>query len=49
LGGGLLPGLQPAKGLASADADGARFLAVDLIRERNRLRHALAKARAIVQ
>ncbi len=49
LGGGLLPGLQPAKGLANADEDAARFLAVDLSRERNRLRHALAKARAIVQ
>ena len=44
VGGGLLPGLQPAKGLAAADADGVKFLAVDLTRERNRLCHALREA-----
>jgi N-acetylated-alpha-linked acidic dipeptidase len=48
LGGGLLPGLQPAKGLAAADPDGVRFLAVDLTREQNRLCHALRHARELV-
>ena len=45
---GLLPGLQPARALAGADADTARFLAVDLTREQNRVVHALREAAAIL-
>ncbi len=45
---GLLPGLQPARALQGADPDTARFLAVDLTREQNRVVHALRQALAIL-
>ncbi|HVB10553.1 MAG TPA: M28 family peptidase [Bacillota bacterium] len=45
---GLFPGLQAAKALKGADPDTVKFLSVDLVREQNRVVHALREAAAIL-
>jgi hypothetical protein len=44
---GYLPGLQPARALATLDPDARNLALVGLVRERNRLVHALETAAAI--